>query len=290
MAIRAYLDTVTPVRNPVVANQLPFPFDIRAAMRGWDALYFTPANSSRIRAKSAQWNRGAYPGRTGPAIAAPATRRRIFSAPTRRRQALQGIPVQGWFAPDITGDTTRGLGTWSVDDIVAYLKTGHNRITTATGPMGEEVADASSHFTDDDLKAIATYLKSLPGGGAKPAPLAPSDPRMAAGKAIYRDVCSACHALDGNGVPNLFPALAKAPQVAPRIRPRLIRVVLRGARSVATAAEPTAPGMPSFAWQLDDAQVAAVLTYIRNGWGAAAPAVSAEDVRKQRADLANRSD
>jgi len=42
--------------------------------------------------------------------------------------------------------------------------------------------------------------------------------------------------------------------------------------------------------QLDDAQVAAVLTYIRNGWGAAAPAVSADDVRKQRTDLANRSD
>ena len=48
--------------------------------------------------------------------------------------------------------------------------------------------------------------------------------------------------------------------------------------------------MPSFAWQLDDAQVAAVLTYIRNGWGTAAPAVSAGDVRKQRADLDNRSD
>lgn len=54
--------------------------------------------------------------------------------------------------------------------------------------------------------------------------------------------------------------------------------------------EPTAPGMPSFAWQLDDAQVAAVLTYVRNDWGGGAPAVSADDVRKQRADLANRSD
>jgi mono/diheme cytochrome c family protein len=113
---------------------------------------------------------------------------------------------------------------------------------------------------------------------------------MAAGKAIYRDTCSACHGLDGNGVPNLFPSLAKAAQVRAQDPTSAIRVVLRGARSVATDAEPTAPGMPSFAWQLDDAQVAAVLTYIRNGWGAAAPAVSADDVRKQRTDLANRSD
>jgi mono/diheme cytochrome c family protein len=66
--------------------------------------------------------------------------------------------------------------------------------------------------------------------------------------------------------------------------------VLRGARSVATAAEPTSPGMPAYGWQLDDAQVAAVLTYIRNGFGAAAPAVSASDVSRARAQLASRPD
>ena len=78
---------------------------------------------------------------------------------------------------------------------------------------------------------------------------------MAAGQAIYRDQCSACHGLDGKGVPKLFPSLAESLAGSLRaIRPALIRVVLRGARSVATAAEPTAPGMPSFGWQLDDAR------------------------------------
>ncbi|MGY3617719.1 mono/diheme cytochrome c family protein [Bradyrhizobium sp. USDA 10063] len=48
----------------------------------------------------------------------------------------------------------------------------------------------------------------------------------------------------------------------------LIRIVLRGARSVATQAQPTAPGMPSYGRQLDDAQIATVLTYMRNGCGA----------------------
>jgi mono/diheme cytochrome c family protein len=69
----------------------------------------------------------------------------------------------------------------------------------------------------------------------------------------------------------------------------MIRMILRGARSVATAAEPTAPGMPSFGWQLDDAQVAAVVTYIRNAWGSAAP-VSARDVSGARSDLQGRTD
>jgi mono/diheme cytochrome c family protein len=288
-AIRAYLATVPAVHNEVHSNQLPFPFDIRWSMHAWDALFFTPGEFKPDGSKSPQWNRGAFlvngPGHCG-ACHTP----KNFLGGDKASEALRGGQVQGWYAPDITGDTTRGVGALSVDAIVALLKTGHNAITTVSGPMGEEIADASSHFSGDDLKAIATYLKSLPGSGDKPAPVPASDPRMAAGKAIYRDTCSACHGLDGNGVPNLFPSLAKAAQVRAQDPTSAIRVVLRGARSVATDAEPTAPGMPSFAWQLDDAQVAAVLTYIRNGWGAAAPAVSADDVRKQRTDLANRSD
>jgi mono/diheme cytochrome c family protein len=113
---------------------------------------------------------------------------------------------------------------------------------------------------------------------------------MQAGKTIFRDTCSACHGLDGKGVANLFPALAKAPSVRSADPTSAIRVVLRGARSVATKKEPTAPAMPSFGWQLDDAKVAAVLTYIRNSWGTAAAPVSKDDVKAQRSKLANRTD
>jgi mono/diheme cytochrome c family protein len=70
----------------------------------------------------------------------------------------------------------------------------------------------------------------------------------------------------------------------------VIRMILRGARSVATAAEPTTPGMPSFGWQLDDVQVAAVATYIRNAWGSAAAPVSAADVSGARSELQGRAD
>jgi mono/diheme cytochrome c family protein len=96
--------------------------------------------------------------------------------------------------------------------------------------------------------------------------------------------------LDGRGTSELFPSLAASSNVRSDDPASLIRVVLRGARSVATAAEPTSPGMPSYGWQLDDAQVAAVLTYIRNAWGAAAPAVSAQDVTRERSQLASRPD
>ena len=70
------------------------------------------ASSSPIPSKSAEWNRGAFLV-DGPAIAAPATRRRRCSAATRQRSICRACDLQGWFAPDITNDTRRGLGGWS---------------------------------------------------------------------------------------------------------------------------------------------------------------------------------
>jgi len=48
--------------------------------------------------------------------------------------------------------------------------------------------------------------------------------------------------------------------------------------------------MPSFAWQLNDEQIAAVATYVRNHWGNPAPAVSSSDVAKLRSRLTNRAE
>jgi mono/diheme cytochrome c family protein len=109
---------------------------------------------------------------------------------------------------------------------------------------------------------------------------------MTAGGAIYVDECSSCHGADGKGVPYLFPSLAASPNVRSADPTSLIRVLLEGARSVATAGEPTSPGMPSFAWKLSDDEAAAVLTYIRNAWGSAAPAVETRQVGEERASLA----
>src|SRR5262249_21374027 len=60
LAIRAYFNTVPAVQNSVEPNQLPFPFDVRADMRVWNELYFTPGTFMPDPNKSAEWNRGAY--------------------------------------------------------------------------------------------------------------------------------------------------------------------------------------------------------------------------------------
>jgi mono/diheme cytochrome c family protein len=289
IALRAYLNTLAPVHNAVVANTLPFPFDIRTAMHFWNALYFTDGVYKADPAKSAEWNRGAYLVE-GPAHCSACHTPKTLLGGDRLSQYLQGSDVQGWFAPDITGSKAHGIGNWSVEEVAGYLKAGHNQDSAATGPMGEAVSLSTSRMKDADLTAIAVYLKSVPGRQETAKPLPADDPVMTAGAAIYRDACSACHMLDGRGTPKLFPSLADSSEVRSDDPTTLIRVVLRGARSVATDAEPTSPGMPSYGWQLDDAQVAAVLTYIRNTWGAAAPPVSAQDVTRERAQLASRPD
>jgi mono/diheme cytochrome c family protein len=289
LAIRAYLNTVAPVSNAVVANTLPFPFNIRASMRVWNALYFNQGDYKPDIQKSAEWNRGAFlvdgPGHCGACHTA-----KTFLGGDKADQYLRGGFLQGWSAPDITGDTRVGVGAWSPEDLIAYLKSGHNRVSAATGPMAEVVSLSTEHMTDPDLKAIATYLKSLSGKQDHPQTLSKQDPAMVSGAAIYRDQCSACHGIDGKGVAELFPSIADSPMVRSDDATTSIRIVLRGARSVGTQAQPTAAGMPSYGRQLDDAEVAAVLTYMRNAWGAAAAPVGAAHVARVRSDTALRPD
>ena len=289
LAIRAYLNTVTAVYNPVVANTLPFPFNIRTSMRVWNGLYFKEGEYVSDPQRSAEWNRGAFLV-DGPAHCGACHTPKSFLGGDKTSQYLQGSALQGWSAPNITNDQRTGLGGWSVEDVTAYLKTGHNRITAATGPMAEAVDLSTSKMTDEDIKAISVYLKSLPGLNDTRSAIASDTADMRAGGAIYRDQCSACHGLDGKGVDRLFPSVANSSMARADDPSSVIRIVLRGARSVATDKEPTAPGMPSYGWQLDDSQVANVLSFIRNSWGNAAPAVSAADVGRLRSSVAKRSD
>jgi mono/diheme cytochrome c family protein len=192
--------------------------------------------------------------------------------------------VQGWFAPNITVNAHNGIGGWSKNDIAEYLKTGGNSWTLSSGPMADAVTHSTSKLKDDDIAAIATYLKDSGegGSGSKPAPVAANDKAMKVGAAIFKDSCAACHRDSGRGDVSLFPRLAGSALVQSDDPTTLARVVLHGSRAVATSAKPTGPAMPAFDWRLNDAQIAAVLTYIRNSWGNTASPVSSSDVAEQR--------
>lgn len=289
LAIRAYLNTVEPVRNAVTANTLPFPFNIRLSLAAWKMLYFQEGAYQPDPKRSAEWNRGAFLVE-GPGHCTACHTPKSFLGGDEVAHHLQGSNLQGWFAPDITNDSKTGIGAWSPEQIATYLKGGHNRISAATGPMAEEVVDSTSKLSDSDLMAMAIYLKSLPGRNSSGEAIPKEDPQMVAGQAIYRDQCSACHGLDGKGVAHLFPALADSAVARSDNPATAIRLVLRGGRSVATDREPTSPGMPSFDWQLNDKQVAAVLTYIRNAWGHSAERIAPDAVKNRRTEFRARQD
>jgi mono/diheme cytochrome c family protein len=287
LAIRAYLATVAPVSNRVISNQLPFPLNIRLAMVFWNWLNFTPGRYQPDPKKSAEWNRGAYIVQGAAHCGTCHTPKNLLGG-DKNGNALVGATLQGWFAPDITNDSRKGIGGWSKDDLVQYLKTGANNFTLASGPMAEAVTHSTSRMADEDISAIATYLKDSGAGGAapKPDPVATSDNAMRAGAAIYKDSCAVCHRDAGTGEAHLFPRLAGSALVQSDDATTLARVVLQGTRAVSTPSMPTAPAMPAFDWRLDDAQVAAVLTYIRNSWGNAAAPVAASTVASRRTSLA----
>jgi len=295
LAIRAYLNTVPAVHNAVRSNRLPFPLNIRMTMTVWDELFFSPGAFKPDPDKPAEWNRGAYlvegPGHCGMCH----TPKNILGG-DEKAEALQGYALQGWFAPNLTNDRRRGLGSWSVEEIARYLKTGHNSTSAATGIMSETVNLSTSKMSDDDLKAIATYLKDRPGdksnqaGASESTSSAPDSATMKIGAQIYADECSGCHTGNAKGAAGLFPALAGTPVVQQSDPTTLIHVILRGALSVGTAQAPTGAAMPAFEWILNDDQVAALATYVRNSWNNSAPAVSAGQVKKERGALTERSD
>jgi len=282
----AYFQKIEPVSNHVVSNQLPFPLNIRAVMIGWNLLNFSPKEFQPNPDKSAEWNRGAYIVNGAGHCGTCHTPKNLTGA-DKKSEFLRGANLQSWFAPDLTDDPHRGIGSWSSDDIIAYLKTGANRFDIASGPMAEAITASTSQWKDEDLKAVATYLKDIKGSGTPvPQPVAADDAAVRAGKAIYFDRCSACHISSGAGQASLFPTLAKAPIVNSTDPTSLIRVVLEGSQAIGTASKPTTPAMPSFSWNLSDADVANVLTYVRNSWGNAAPPVTASQVKDMRGRIA----
>jgi mono/diheme cytochrome c family protein len=289
-AIYAYLRSLPAVTSTVNRNTLPFPFNMRPMMAGWNALYFTAGRFTPDPNRSEEFNRGAYLVEGLGHCGACHTPFNSFGA-NKADKYLQGNQIDYWAAPNITNDMQSGLGKWAVEDIVQYLKTGQTGTTLASGPMKDVIENSTSKMPDADLRAIAVYLKERGAAGSPaPAPLAASDQRMRVGQAIFADTCSACHTREGTGVEHMFPKLAGNVVATQHDPSSLIRIVIAGGRAAATDTRPTSPAMPSLGYRLNDDQVAAVVTYVRNSWGNAASPVSAGTVRALRAHVTGAAD
>lgn len=112
--------------------------------------------------------------------------------------------------------------------------------------------------------------------------------RAVDGAAVYAGTCAACHQANGEGTSGLFPPLAGSEYVTGDAG-RLARVVLNGLGGPVTVKGVRYNGaMPPWK-QLGDAELAAVLSYVRASWGNTAGPVTAEDVARERAATESRT-
>jgi mono/diheme cytochrome c family protein len=277
-AIYAYLRTVKPVRNAVDVNHLDFPYNQRLSMAAWRELYFTERTYKADPTKSAAWNRGAYLVE-GLAHCGGCHSPRNAMGAVEKDKAFTGAGIDGWFALNLTSDIATGLGSWTVAEIVTYLKTGtYQGKTTVVGPMAEVVQNSTSHLTDADLAAMAQYLKSVPADSTLRAGRQIYYPERQRGAAVYNQFCSGCHQSNGQGVAGQFPPLAGNPVVLAPDPTNVFMVILQG-----VPAQGAYKPMPAFAPQLNDQQIADLVNYLRSTWGNNAPAnASATNIQKLR--------
>ncbi len=288
-ALYAWLRTLAPVHQPNRPNALRWPYNTQAALAVWRALFFKPGAYIPDGNRTAEWNRGAYLIQgLGHCSACHATRN-VLGATSGALDLAGGlIPVQNWYAPSLESAHEAGVADWDVPRIVELFKTGTTRHGWVTGPMAEAVLNGTQYLSQQDLVAMAQYLKALPGAKASDAASVPPaharvNPAVALwGARLYKDNCAQCHGATGQGVPHAYPALAGNRAVTMDSPANLVQMVLYGGFAPATAGNPRPFGMPPYVLVLNDGEIAAVLTHIRTAWGNQATQVSNVQVGQLR--------
>ena len=261
-AIWAYMRTIPPVDAPRLPVSLPFPFDIRPSLLGWQILFMDKGVYRPDAAKSPAWNRGAYLVEGAGHCGECHSPRNALGGVIDGRSLAGGV-VDGYLAPNISSDTQFGIGAWSDDEIVAFLKHGDNPHNVVFGPMTDVVHESMAYMTDDDLHAIATYLKSTPARHLRLiGPVRNARASIARGASIYADNCAQCHQAGGHGVARAIPSLVANGALTQPVSDDIIMPVLIGQQGQGSYG-----AMPAFGGALDDRQIADLANYVRTAFG-----------------------
>jgi len=298
-ALYAYfMKGVEPVAQQNKESDIPWPLSMRWPLAAWRWMFAPAVEAHQAQAAADPVvSRGAYLveglGHCGACHTPRALtmQEKALSAADGNAFLSGSAPLEGWIAKSLRGDHKDGLGSWSEEQLVQFLKTGRSDRSAVFGGMSDVVVHSMQYMSEDDLTAIARYLKSLPAVDPKDQPhqydkqvaeaLWKGDDRKP-GASVYIDNCAACHRTDGHGYTRVFPALAGNPVVQTADATSLINIVLNGGTLPATHAAPSTFTMPAFAWRLSDQEVADVVSFIRGSWGNKGAPVKANEVADLR--------
>jgi fructose 5-dehydrogenase cytochrome subunit len=284
-----WLQNQEPVEEPTEEQtDLPFPFNIRTGVIAWNWLNLgdrdLPVSDDPVLM------RGAYlVNHLGHCGECHTPRDDLFGM--RDDQYLAGETMDGWLSPNLTPDLVTGLGEWTEQDLIDYLGQGHAaNLVQAAGPMADVVQHSTSHLEEDDLAAMAAYLKFIPAvaRGVQDKPVLPPvadriDPvhsydmireemtaaiardDLSAPEQLYLDHCAACHGVTGQGQAQAFyPPLNQNAALRRTDPMNLIQVLLHG---VPAGKLHGTPAMPGFADELSHDDIALLANYTRVTFG-----------------------
>ncbi|AZD92603.1 MULTISPECIES: c-type cytochrome [Pseudomonas] len=286
-----FMKGVQPASQPNVPSDIPWPLNMRWPIALWNSLFAPTTPYAAKPAEDALWNRGAYivqgPGHCGSCHTPRGLAFNEKALDESGAPFLAGALLDGWYAPSLRQDANSGLGRWSEPQIVQFLKTGRNKHAVVYGSMTEAFNNSTQFMADEDLAAIARYLKSLPGDPQRDGTpwqyQAVSAARLdSPGAHTYVTRCASCHGLDGQGQAEWMPPLAGATSALAKENASAINITLNGSQRVVAAGVPDAYRMPAFREQLSDREIAEVLTFVRGTWGNQGGAVDAQAVGKLR--------
>jgi mono/diheme cytochrome c family protein len=300
-ALYAYfMHGVAPVKQTQPPGTIGWPLNMRWPLKLWNLLFLDKTPYRAKDSQSAAWNRGAYLVQ-GLAHCSTCHTPRGFALQEKALDEsgagfLSGSVLAGWRGYNITSDVNSGIGGWTQPQLVQYLRTGSvPGLAQAAGPMGEAVQHSFSRMAETDIAAIATYLRSVPAvadGSMRPRyrwGRPATDVTRLRGVALgdvpdaarlYLGNCAACHQAQGKGTPDgYYPPLLHNTTTGSADPGNLVQVILHGVRRDAAGND---VGMPGFAAELSDAQIAALANYVTAQFGNPAATVSAADVAKLR--------
>jgi mono/diheme cytochrome c family protein len=287
-AIYAYLRTIPAVH--AVPPENSFWFRQRWVMVLWNALFFNAGELAPDSSQSDAWNRGHYLVEALGHCGACHTPRNLLFAERAAAPLAGGIQIgeveagkdRVWSAPNLTSAQS-GLAKWSVEDVQKYLKTGNSRRAGVFGPMNEVIANSLRYLTDDDVTALAAYLKAVPANRESPQQILSAGERVA-GQALYDKHCEECHLSTGRGGFRKAPAVAGSAIVQAQDPASLVNVIVYGAKPA--EAIPSAfdawEDMPGFKDKMTDAEIAQLANFVRANWGNRGRRVSPKSVAAQR--------
>lgn len=277
-AIYAYLMSRPAVDVAIPANDMPFPFNQRMALIGWNLLFRNndpmPASS---QGNSAEWQRGRYLSDVLGHCGECHTPRGMLGQ-MELSKPMQGGDLGRFIAPDITPQALAQRG-WTPEDLSRFLSTGLAPQGSAFSEMHMVVDLSTRHLTPQDHQALVTYLM----GDKPPQPAAAKIGQGSeAGRITYLDQCSACHERDGAGKPHVAVAMRDNATLRQTDGKNLIVSVLDGLPAQQFPGNESMQSMPGFADRLDDAQIAELVNYLRVTWGGLPADITAEQVKTLR--------